>query len=80
MISILERFYSRRNRYVLVANFGDEPVNLGPIGKIYSGGELVLDTSQSLPEILEENDAKKSTKFNSIDLQPGEAIVIKLPK
>ena len=63
-----------------MANFGDEPVNLGPIGKIYSGGELVLDTSQSLPEILEENDAKKSTKFNSIDLQPGEAIVIKLPK
>ena len=78
MFSILERFYSRRNRYVLVANFGDEPVNLGPIGKIYSGGELVLDTSQSLPIL--EDDAKKSTKFNSIDLQPGEAIVIKLPK
>ena len=72
----LERFYSRRHRYVLVSNFGDNSVNLAPIGKIYSGGELVLDTSHSLP--LE--DPGSLTKFNQIDLQPGEAIVIKLPK
>ena len=85
----LERYYSRRHRYVLVANFGQDPVNLDPIGKIYSGGELVLDTSQSLPK----NDGKEEeeignkeekenevTKFSTINLQPGEAIVIKLPK
>lgn len=72
----LERYYSRRHRYVLVANFGNDPVNLGPIGKIYSGGELVLDTSQNLPA----QDPGLTTKFSSIDLQPGEAIVIKLPK
>jgi len=90
----LERYYSRRHRYVLVANFGQDPVNLDPVGKIYSGGELVLDTSQSLPK----NDGKEEeeigkkeggnkeekenevTKFSTINLQPGEAIVIKLPK
>ena len=85
----LERYYSRRHRYVLVANFGQDPVNLDPVGKIYSGGELVLDTSQSLPK----NDGKEEeeignkeekenevTKFSTINLQPGGAIVIKLPK
>ena len=82
----LERYYSRRHRYVLVANFGQEPVNLDPVGKIYSGGELVLDTSQSLPknngeEEENENEEKNEvTKFSTINLQPGEAIVIKLPK
>jgi hypothetical protein len=73
----LERYYSRRNRYVLVANFGDLEVNLEAVGKIYSGGVLVLDTSQSLPDVgLEDS----SVKFSSISLHPGEAIVIKLPK
>ena len=69
----LERFYNRRHRYVLVANFGHEVANLAPVGKIYSGGELVLDTSQSLPN-------EGYTKFSAINLQPREAIVIKLPK
>ena len=69
----LERYYNRRNRYVLVANFGSEDVNLGPVGKIYSGGEVVLDTSKSLP-------LGHVAKFSSIELKPGEAIVIKLPK
>ena len=77
----LERYYSRRHRYVLVANFGQEPVNLDPVGKIYSGGELVLDTSQSLPKNNgEEEEKDEVTKFSTINLQPGEAIVIKLPK
>jgi len=87
----LERYYSRRHRYVLVANFGQDPVNLDPVGKIYSGGELVLDTSQSLPkndgkeeeeEIGKNKEEKEDevTKFSTINLQPGEAIVIKLPK
>ena len=66
--------FFRRNRYVLVANFGEEDVNLEPVGQIYSGGELVLDTSKSL------NVEPDQVKFSVIDLQPGEAIVIKLPK
>ena len=41
-------FMTRRNRYVLVANFGEEHVNLEPVGQIYSGGELILDTSNTL--------------------------------
>ena len=75
------RFYPRRNRYVLVANFGEEHVNLEPVGQIYSGGELVLDTSNTLNFIdQEENLSNQVVKFSSIDLQPNEAIVIKLPK
>ena len=74
-------FIPRRNRYVLVANFGDEHVNLEPVGQIYSGGELVLDTSNTLNFIdQEENLSNQVVKFSSIDLQPNEAIVIKLPK
>ena len=74
-------FISRRNRYVLVANFGEEHVNLEPVGQIYSGGELVLDTSNTLNFIdQEENLSNQVVKFSSIDLQPNEAIVIKLPK
>jgi len=77
----LERYYNRRNRYVLVANFGEEHVNLEPVGQIYSGGELVLDTSNTLNFIdQEENLSNQVVKFSSIDLQPNEAIVIKLPK
>ena len=33
----------RRNRYVLVANFGEDHVNLVLVGQIYLGGELFLD-------------------------------------
>ena len=74
-------FMTRRNRYVLVANFGEEHVNLEPVGQIYSGGELVLDTSNTLNFIdQEENLSNQVVKFSSIDLQPNEAIVIKLPK
>ena len=51
-------------------------MNLEPVGQIYSGGELVLDTSKSLTDVEIEN----YVKFSSVDLQPGEAIVIKLPK
>ena len=71
----LERFYSRRNRFVLVANFGSNEVDLAPIGRIYSGGELVLDTSNSLPHLL-----NTDVQFKSVTLSPFEAIVMKLPK
>jgi len=69
----LERFYSRRHRYVLVANFGDEDTNLAEIGRIYSGGQLVLDTSNKMA-------INEDVFFNAITLSSGQAIVIKLPK
>ena len=81
MFNFVRFFIPRRNRYVLVANFGEEHVNLEPVGQIYSGGELVLDTSNTLNFIdQEENLSNQVVKFSSIDLQPNEAIVIKLPK
>lgn len=69
----LERFYSRRHRYILVANFGDEEGSLESVGRVYSGGELLLDTSRSLP-------LNQYLEFKSVTLQPGHALVIKLPK
>ena len=71
----LERFYSRRNRLVLVANFGSIDMDLAPIGRIYSGGELVIDTSNNLTHLL-----NTDVKFKSITLLSKEAIVMKLPK
>ena len=71
----LERFYSRRHRYVLVANFGHKETDLSAVGRIYSGGELVLDTSDDLPHLM-----NTEVMFKTISLPPGEAIVIKLPK
>ncbi len=69
----LERFYSRRHRYVLVANFGTEEARLESIGRIYAGGVVVLDTTHRLP-------LETQIKFNELTLSSGEAIVIKLPK
>ncbi len=70
----LERFYSRRNRYVLVANFGPEPQQLGVITKIYTGGEVVLDTSSTMPGL------HSHVLFKDMVLESGQAIVVKIPK
>ena len=70
---LCHRFYSRRHRYVLVANFGEEETNLAEIGRIYSGGQLVLDTSNTM-------EINTDVFFNTISLSSGQAIVIKLPK
>jgi len=69
----LERFYSRRHRYVLVANFGANETSLAEIGRIYSGGQLVLDTTNKL-------DINADVLFSNISLPSGQAVVIKLPK
>lgn len=69
----LERFYSRRHRYVLVANLGHDSVSLDAVGRIYSGGQLVLDTENRL-------EIDTQVTFKSIALAAGQAIVIKLPK
>ena len=71
----LERFYSRRNRFVLVANFGNANIDLTPVGRIYSGGELVLDTSNNFHNLL-----NTDVRFKAVILSPHQAIVMKLPK
>jgi hypothetical protein len=70
----LERFYSRRNRFVLLANFGQNSETLSVIGKIYTGGEIVLDTSQTVAEL------NSQVLFKELTLAPGQALVIKIPK
>merc|ERR1712142_447247 len=61
----LERFYSRRHRYVLVANFGHDSVSLDAVGRIYSGGQLVLDTENRL-------EIDTQVTFKSIALAAGQ--------
>ncbi len=70
-----ERFYSRRNRYVLVANFGDAAASLEEVGNIYSTGELLLDTSESVGVAEGEQ-----IEVGEHSLPPGHALVIKLPR
>lgn len=81
-----ERFFNRRNRYVLVSNFGSEVVRLSSVSKTYSGGDLILSSynSTSLPANDDDEDKRvvvgHYALFKDIYLQPGNAIVIKLPK
>jgi len=70
----LERFYSRRNRYVMVSNFGPKDETLSVIGKTYTGGDLVLDTSQEMAEL------NTYVLFKDLVLGSGQAIVVKIPK
>ncbi|CAM6054363.1 unnamed protein product [Sphagnum tenellum] len=71
----LERFYSRRNRFLLVANLGAQEASLLKVADMYSAGELVLDTGRRLLELLH-----AEVKIKDLRLGPGDAFVIKLPK
>ncbi len=68
----MERFYSRRNRYVLVANFGEEETGLEAVAELYSYGELLVDTTGKKK--------KQEVYIKEMKLAPGHAFVIKLPK
>merc|ERR1711962_1825760 len=71
-VAIVERHYNRRQRYLLIANFGQSTANLESVAKMFSGGEVVLDTGGSLAP-------GQSVKFkNESGLAPNEALVIKL--
>jgi len=70
----LERFYSRRNRYVLVANFGSDAQHLEVVAKIYTGGEIVIDTSKLIPGL------NTHVHFKDMVLESGQAVVVKIPK
>jgi len=70
---MLERNFNRRNRYMVIANLGSSNVSLTPVSSLYSGGEVILDTShlESEPTFV---------KFKDANLQSQQAIVIKFPK
>jgi hypothetical protein len=59
---------------MLIANFGETAQDLLPVSRMYSDGEVVIDTTGSLaPET--------QVKFKSMEPLPAaHALVIKLPK
>ncbi len=75
----MERFYSRRNRYILVANFGDSDAGLEAVGRMYSAGKLVVDTSGRHEEAETGGDGE-DVVIKEMSLSPGNAYVFKLPK
>jgi len=72
-VLLLERHFSRRNRYMVIANFGSNNMSLAEVTTLYSGGELILDTSDL-------NKEPEFVKFKEIDLETKQAYVIKFPK
>jgi len=70
---LLERSFSRRNRYMVVANVGTSNSSLHDVSKLYAGGELILDTH---------NPARESqyVDFKDAELPGMQAYVIKFPK
>ncbi len=69
----MERFYSRRNRYLLMANFGSSATDLQAVADMYSAGELLVDTAGDL-------EVGVQLKLEHAILHPGHALVLKLPK
>ena len=79
-----ERFYNRRNRYILIANFGPETSSLEEVADVYSMGELLMDTSGTIgPGVAPEDPGVESLgeiKIGEHSLPGGHALVIKLPR
>lgn len=80
----LDRFFVRRRRFVLVANFAGERLSLAPIAKSYSVGAVVVDT-QSEGATNKTGDKTREEEeevvnLDKLELDPGNALVIKLPK
>merc|ERR1712203_233238 len=73
---LLERSFSRRNRYMVVANLGNGNSSLHDVSKLYAGGELILDTEN--PGRAEE--FSHYVDFKDAELSGMQAYVIKFPK
>uniref|UniRef100_A0A0K2UDH0 Uncharacterized protein n=1 Tax=Lepeophtheirus salmonis TaxID=72036 RepID=A0A0K2UDH0_LEPSM len=80
----MERFYNRRNRFVYVGNFGGNgTLGLDSVAKIYSGGYVQIHTGRGTDfgNASNINSTRGNyAEFKDISLEPGEAIVMKLPK
>jgi len=72
---LLERSFSRRNRYMVVANVGTSNSSLHDVSKLFAGGELILDTHN--PGREEEG---QYIDFKDAELSGMQAYVIKFPK
>ena len=70
---LLERNFNRRNRYMVIANFGSGNCSLAAVSNLYSGGEVILDTRDLSIE-------SEFVKFSDILLASNQALVIKFPK
>jgi hypothetical protein len=59
---------------MLIANFGQKEQDLLPVSRMYSDGEVVIDTTGSVAP-------DTPVKFKDMDpLRGAQALVIKLPK
>ncbi|XP_023289386.1 neutral and basic amino acid transport protein rBAT isoform X2 [Orussus abietinus] len=67
---VVERWYPRRNSYVLVANLGNE-TQTKDLSNLYYGGHVVVGPA---------NKMGKDVYFKQLVILPGEAFVIKLDK
>eukprot|EP00092_Neocalanus_flemingeri_P039423 GFUD01042925.1.p1 GENE.GFUD01042925.1~~GFUD01042925.1.p1 ORF type:complete len:710 (-),score=133.40 GFUD01042925.1:683-2812(-) len=70
---LLERHFSRRNRYMVIANLGNNNASLLEVSSLYSGGDMILDTSDLKKE-------SEFVKFKDAVLASNHAFVIKFPK
>jgi len=75
---LIERFFSRRNRYMVVSNFGSTNTSLINVSNLYSGGEVILHTEPSSPT--NSPPETQFIKFKDASLASEQAIVIKFPK
>jgi hypothetical protein len=70
---LLERHFSRRNRYMVIVNLGNYNASLLEVSSLYSGGDMILDTSDLKKE-------SEFVKFKDAVIDSNEALVIKFPK
>jgi len=70
---LLERHFNRRNRYMVISNLGRNMTSLREVSSLYSGGDIILDTSDL-------NKESEYVKFKDAALDRNQAIVIKFPK
>jgi len=70
---LLERNFNRRNRYMVICNLGGNITSLSEVSSLYSGGDIILDTSDL-------NKQSEYVKFKDAVLDNNHAFVIKFPK
>lgn len=69
----IERHFSRRHRFMVITNMGSANVSLSNISSLYTGGDVILDTSNLERE-------ESYVGFRDLILSAMQAYVIKFPK
>jgi len=70
---LIERNFSRRNRFMVIANMKPNNVSLAKVSHLYTGGEMILDTANLDREVA-------FIHFKDAELTGMQAYVIKFPK